>query len=272
MKRIFLALSFIPSLCLGAAFDFGLDQRSAANNSWEKRLLLSPAAPGVMVYSPVSKLASWATLGEGLSVADGVLTVSTTVGPAGPKGEKGEKGDAGPQGPIGLTGVQGPPGIQGLAGANSTVPGPQGPTGLMGPVGPLGPQGPIGLTGPMGPTGAAAPVPLPSSAVRALNTAFQVSATRPSLVSYSVDISVVSILLGGTQGTVTLQYADTAAMASPVTVSLATSSTGGVLNVTNIGTANLVGFVPAGKFVRIVTGNNSGTPTFTFRNGQETIF
>ena len=257
MKRILLALSLLPSLCLGAAFDFGLDQRSAANNSWEKRLLLSPVAPGIMVYSPVSKLASWATLGEGLSVADGVLTVSTTVGPAGPKGEK---GDAGPQGPIGLTGAQGPQGLQGPAGANSTVPGPQGPS------------GPIGLTGPAGPTGAAAPVPLPSSAARALNTAFQVSATRPSLVSYSVDISVVSLLLGGSQGTIALQYADTAAMASPVTVSIATSSTGGVLNVTNIGTANLVGFVPAGKFVRIVTTNNSGTPTFTFRNGQETIF
>jgi hypothetical protein len=61
-------------------------------------------------------------------------------------------------------------------------------------------------------------------------------------------------------------------MTSPVTVSIATNSTGGVLNVANIGTATLSGFVPAGKFVRLVTTNVSGTPTFTFRNGQETIF
>ena len=316
MKRIFLALALLPSLCLGAAFDFGIDQRSAANNSWEKRLLVSPPTNGIMAYDPGTKLASWLTLGQGLQVSSGVLSstvlqgpkgdqgLAGPAGPQGPKGETGLTGSQGIQGATGLTGPKGDTGEQGIAGVQGPqgtsgsegpkgdtgsqgVAGIQGPKGEAGPTGPKGDagsqgpigltgaqgiQGPIGLIGATGPAGAAAPTPVSAPATRALNTAFQISATRPTLVSYSVDISVVSLLLTGTQGTITLQYADTAAMASPVTVSVATNSTGGVLNVANIGTATLAGFVPAGKFVRLTTTNVSGTPTFTFRNGQETIF
>lgn len=346
MKRILVFLALLPSLCFGAAFDFGMDQRSPANNSWEKRLLASPASPGVMVYDPVSRLTSWNTLGSGLTVSGGVINATTLEGPAGPKGDQGvqgpagltgpagpqgiqgvagasgpagPKGDTGPQGPTGLTGnvgavglqgipgkdstVAGPQGPQGVAGpkgdtgnpgptgpqgptgpsgTDSNVPGPQGPIGLTGATGPSGPQGvqgPVGLTGPQGiqgltgATGLAAPIPTSGIVTRALNTAFQPNATRPVLVSYNVDISVVSLLLTGTQGTVSLQYADNAAMTTNlVTVASATNSTGGVLNVANIGTASLVGFIPAGKYVRIMTANTTATPTFTFRNGQETIF
>lgn len=74
MKRILLSLLLLPSLCFAAAFDFGIDQRSPANNSWEKRLLASPATPGVMVYDPATKLASWNTFGPGLSVGSGVIS------------------------------------------------------------------------------------------------------------------------------------------------------------------------------------------------------
>lgn len=76
MKRILVFLALLPSLCLGAAYDFGMDQRSPANNSWEKRLLASPASPGVMVYDPVSRLTSWNTLGNGLQASSGVLNVT----------------------------------------------------------------------------------------------------------------------------------------------------------------------------------------------------
>lgn len=76
MKRILLFLALLPSLCFGAAFDFGMDQRSPANNSWEKRLLASPASTGVMVYDPVSRLTSWNTLGSGLQASSGVLSVT----------------------------------------------------------------------------------------------------------------------------------------------------------------------------------------------------
>lgn len=76
MKRILLFLALLPSLCFGAAYDFGMDQRSPANNSWEKRLLASPASAGVMVYDPVSRLTSWNTLGSGLQASSGVLSVT----------------------------------------------------------------------------------------------------------------------------------------------------------------------------------------------------
>ena len=264
MKRILALLAFLPMWTFGAAFDVGVDQRPAANNVWEKRLLVSPATTGVMTYNPVTLLPVWVTLGQGLQVSSGVL--SSTV----------PKGDTGPAGPPGIPGAPGAKGDTGAAGAASTVPGPQGAQGLVGPAstvpGPQGIPGVAGAKGDTGLTGAAAPTPTTATANRPLNTAYQINATRPVLVSYSVDISVVSLLLAGTQGTVTLQYADTSAMTSPVTVASATNSTGGVLNVSNIGTAALVGFVPAGKFVRIVTANTAGTPTFTFRNGQETIF
>lgn len=169
MKRILLALLLLPSLCMGAAYDFGMSQRSAANNSWEMRLLASPSTPGVMVYDPATKLTVWNTLGSGLSVSGGVISATATVGPTGPKGDtgatgpQGPKGDtgaastvAGPQGPIGLTGATGPQGPQGETGPQGI----QGATGATGPAGtnstvagPAGPQGPIGLPGA---TGAAA--------------------------------------------------------------------------------------------------------------------
>lgn len=343
MKRILLAFLLLPSLCFGAANDFGMSQRSPADNSWVMRLMASPAAPGVMIYDPSTKLTSWNTLGSGLSLSAGVLNTTATTGPAGPKGDTGSqgpigltgsagaqglkgdqgipgtqgiqgltgaagakgdtgtqgiagaKGDTGSQGPIGLTGSAGTPGSPGAQGAkgdtgatgpaglDSTVPGPTGVQGLVGPQGPVGltgatgaastVAGPQGIQGLTGATGAAAPTPVTGIVSRALNTAFQPNATRPVLISYNVDISVVSLLLAGTQGTVTLQYADNAAMTTNlVNAASATNSTGGVLNVANIGTAALVGFVPAGKYVRILTANTAGTPTFTFRNGQETIF
>jgi len=111
-----------------------------------------------------------------------------------------------------------------------------------------------------------------SPSTRALNTAFQVSATRDARVSYPVDITVNSLLITGQQGTVSLQYADNSAMSTNlVTVASGTNSTGGVLSVTNIGTVLLVGDIPAGKWVRILTANNVGTPGFTPRQGQEVL-
>lgn len=41
------------------------------------------------------------------------------------------------------------------------------------------------------------------------------------------------------------------------------------LNQTN--TAQLNGIVPANKYTRLRTQNNTGTPTFTYRSGQEVL-
>lgn len=112
-----------------------------------------------------------------------------------------------------------------------------------------------------------------STPVRALNTAFQVSPTRNAHVAYGVDVTVTALLLGGSRGTVTLQYADNAAMtANVVTVLSGTSSVGGVLNVSAIQTVVLTGWIPAGKYVRIVTANTAGTPTFAYNSGTEALF
>jgi hypothetical protein len=107
---------------------------------------------------------------------------------------------------------------------------------------------------------------------RALNTAFQISATREAMVSYSVDITVAALLLAGTSGRVYLEYADNSTMTTNlITVGSTANSIGGVLNVNNLATANLAGLIPAGKFVRLRTANVSGTPTFTFQSAQEVI-
>lgn len=105
----------------------------------------------------------------------------------------------------------------------------------------------------------------------ALNSAAQLSATRDTDVSYYVDVSISSLLLGTASGTSSLQYADNAGMtANLVTFATCTQSTGGVLNITNVSTCTLAGTVPAGKYRRILTATNSGTVTFTSRPGQET--
>lgn len=107
---------------------------------------------------------------------------------------------------------------------------------------------------------------------RSLNTSFQISTTQDTLVSYAVDITVAALILAGTAGRVYLEYAnDTGFTSGVTTVTSAGSSTGGVLNITNVNTANLSGVIPAGKFVRLRTANVTGTPTFGFISSQEVL-
>lgn len=87
-----------------------------------------------------------------------------------------------------------------------------------------------------------------TTTTRGLNTAFQISTTRDAQVCYSVNITVVALLIAGTSGTVFLEYADNAGMTTNlVTVAQSSNSTGGVLSITNIGTANLSSIIPAGN-------------------------
>lgn len=115
-----------------------------------------------------------------------------------------------------------------------------------------------------------------SSASRSINSVFQISTTRDSQVNYSVDISCTSTLLGGQAGIVVLEIATNSGFTTGVqtigqfinsnSVSLALAIT-----VTQINTACLSGYVPAGYWVRLRTVNNTGTPTFTFQAGQEVL-
>jgi len=115
-----------------------------------------------------------------------------------------------------------------------------------------------------------------SSATRPLNTAFQVSATRWSTVRYSVDIST-TVSLGGAQvGTVVLEMATNAAFTTGVQTILPFSNgNSGTLVVglvlTQLSTACLSADVPPGNYVRLKTMNVTGTPTYTYRSGQEVL-
>lgn len=111
---------------------------------------------------------------------------------------------------------------------------------------------------------------------RSLNTAFQISSTRDAFVSYTVDISCTMSLTSGQTGTVTLQYADDSGFTTNVkTVQSAANGNTGTLTIglalTQTGTAGLSGLIPAGKYVKLVTTNTTGTPTFTYRSAQEVL-
>lgn len=119
--------------------------------------------------------------------------------------------------------------------------------------------------------------PVQSSATRSLNSAFQISATQNSTASYSVDIATSLSLTTGQVGTVFLEICPISGFSTGVqelgrfvngqtgtlTIGLALSQTG---------TANLSGFIPAGYYARLRTANTTGTPTFTYRSGQEVVY
>jgi hypothetical protein len=111
---------------------------------------------------------------------------------------------------------------------------------------------------------------------RALNTCFQPSSTRDALVSYSVDILTTISLATGQQGTVYLRtYTDSGCTTgTQEVVRFVNGQTGTLtigLNISQNVTASLTGVIPAGLWVRLVTENNTSTPTFTARPGQEVL-
>lgn len=113
-------------------------------------------------------------------------------------------------------------------------------------------------------------------ATRALNTAFRPSVTRNTIVNYSVDITTSVSLSGGAVGTVFLEYADDSAFTTNVVemCRFVNGNTGTLvigLTLDQTVTAPLGGYVPAGKYVRLRTANITGTPTFTYRSGQEVL-
>lgn len=120
-------------------------------------------------------------------------------------------------------------------------------------------------------------IPIQSAATRSLNTAFQIDAIKNSTVAYSVDIATSLSLTTGQVGTVFLETCPTSGFTSGVQElgRFVNGQTGTLtlgLALTQISTANLNGFVPGGYYVRLRTANTTGTPTFTYRSGQEVIY
>lgn len=111
---------------------------------------------------------------------------------------------------------------------------------------------------------------------RTLNSAFQISTTQDTQVSYAVDIAATLSLTTGQTGTVVLEYADDSGFTTNVVTlqSAVNGNTGTLaigLGLTQTATVTLTGIVPAGKYVRLRTVNTTGTPTFTFRTAQEVL-
>lgn len=113
-----------------------------------------------------------------------------------------------------------------------------------------------------------------ASASRTLNTVFQISSSQESFVTYSVDIAATISLTTGQSGTAILEIASNSGFTTNVqTLAQFTNGNAGTLtdglNLTQTNTACLTGYVPAGYYCRIRTVNNTGTPTFTYKSGQE---
>lgn len=114
-------------------------------------------------------------------------------------------------------------------------------------------------------------------AAPSLNTAVRLSTTKDAFVNYTVDVTTTITLTTGQTGTVSLHYADDAAMTTNVVeVSRALVGNTGVLTVglslAQTVSTKLTGIIPAGKYRSIVTINTVGTPTFTSGIGQEVLF
>ena len=203
------------------------------------------------------------------------------------------KGDTGAAGADGATGAQGPkgdPGATGPAGTNGT----NGSNGATGATGPAGPANSLSIgtvttgtaaatitgTAPSQTLNLVLPTATPSysqsSASRSLNTAFQVSATQNALVTYSVQITVTASIAGGQNGDVVLEIASNSGFTTNVQT-LAISGVGQTytlavaLQGVQPQTSPVSGFVPAGYYVRLRTVNNTGTPGFSYRAGQEIL-
>lgn len=119
--------------------------------------------------------------------------------------------------------------------------------------------------------------PVQSSATRSLNTAFQVSTTRASMVTYTGSITTTANIAGGQDGSIILEIASDAGFTTNVqTLSSCRSSQTYTLAVAIQGVQQIVtpmhGYVPIGYYVRLRTVSTTGSPTFAYVSGQEVLF
>lgn len=103
---------------------------------------------------------------------------------------------------------------------------------------------------------------------RVLESSFQPSNSRPTLVLYSIQLSVTSILLGGAIRTVSL-LSD--ASDPPTTPRASISNSLSDVVATNTQTSELMYLVPREHFVKISVTNSSGTGSVSMVNQTEII-
>ncbi len=115
-----------------------------------------------------------------------------------------------------------------------------------------------------------------SAQTRTLNTIYQISATRGAFVFYSVQITVTASISGGQDGDCILEIASDSGFTTNVqTLQVSPGSQSYTLAIAlqgvQKGSVNVSGYVPAGYYARIRTVNNTGTPAFLYRAGQEVL-
>lgn len=115
-----------------------------------------------------------------------------------------------------------------------------------------------------------------SSASRSLNSAFQISSTRDCFANYSVDIATSLTLTTGQAGTVYLEIASDSGFTTNLQelARFVNGNTGTLtigLSLAQNVTGTLSGYIPSGYYARLRTQNNTSTPTFTYRSGQEVL-
>lgn len=186
-------------------------------------------------------------------------TGATGQGVAGPAGTNGTNGTNGSAATISIGTV-----TTGAAGSSATVTnaGTSGAAVFNFTI-PRGTDGAAGATGATGPAGLGTVTP--ATPARALNTAFQISATKAAFACYSIALSVTNPLLIGTSTAQVQLLSDSATTPTTLRATAAIGSGVGVtvtLALTTTNTIPVCYMVPAGHYVRLVS-STSGTGSAT---------
>jgi hypothetical protein len=121
------------------------------------------------------------------------------------------------------------------------------------------------------------PSPAQAQATRSLNSAFQISSSRQAMGVYSVQCTITASIAGGQNCDIIFEIASDAAFTTNVqTVSICGDGQTYTLAIALQGiqpsTKVCFGWVPAAYYTRLRTVQNTGTPSFSFRAGQEILF
>jgi hypothetical protein len=298
MKKL-LALLCVAGSVQAAPWDLNIGQYDQFGTSVINRLTPLPAGPsdGLLVYDSVANLPKLASFGSGCALAGGVVTCSGTAqvnsdwnSVSGvsqilnkPTNISAFTNDVGYL--TGITGGQVTAAL-GFTPGTGTVTSITAGTGLSGGV--ITTSGTISMpnTGTAGTYSAvttdtqgrvtAGTNRSQSAQTRTLNSGFQISSTRDALAFYSVQMTVTASIGGGQDGDVFLDIASD----SGFTTNLQTLSVGPCSQTYTLAIAlqgvqkcslTVSGYVPAAYYTRLRTVNNTGTPAYQYRAGQEVL-
>lgn len=108
-------------------------------------------------------------------------------------------------------------------------------------------------------------------------TGFQISSSRDAMADYSVTVVTSATIGGNSSGTVVLEEAATNSATAGDWVEVARCTNGQsislavILQSVQTFACPMTAMVPAGYYTKIRSINNSGTPTYSYNSGQETL-